>query len=156
MKIDKKLLIICLAVPLGIGGIAALLTRNSMDLFKQLSKPPLSPPGWLFPVVWTILYALMGLSLYLLLTSRSRSDVIGQGIALFGLQLFFNFFWSIFFFNFKLYYFSFGWLIVLLGLIFAMIMSFYKASKTAALINIPYLLWVAFAGYLNIGIAILN
>ncbi|MBE6651551.1 MAG: tryptophan-rich sensory protein [Ruminococcaceae bacterium] len=156
MKINKKLLIICLAIPLAVGGLSALLTSGAMKEFGELNQPPLSPPAWLFPVVWTILFGIMGYSLYLVLTSRSGSDTIGQAVTLFGIQLFFNFFWSIFFFNFKFYFFSFGWLIVLWAMIFFMILSFYKASKTAALINIPYLAWVAFAGYLNLGIAVLN
>ena len=156
MKINKKLLIICLAIPLAVGGLSALLTRGSMKEFGELNQPPLSPPAWLFPIVWTILFGVMGYSLYLVLTSHSGSDTIGRAVTLFGIQLFFNFFWSIFFFNFKLYFFSFGWLLVLWAMIFFMILSFYKASKTAALINIPYLAWVAFAGYLNLGIAILN
>lgn len=156
MKINWKLLIICLAIPLAVGGLSALLTRSAMKDFAELNQPPLSPPGWLFPVVWAILYLLMGYSLYLVLTSRSGNTVIGQSVTLFGIQLFFNFLWSILFFNLKVYYFSFGWLIVLWALIFTMAISFYRASKTAALINIPYLIWVAFAGYLNIGIAILN
>ncbi len=156
MNKNTKLLIICLAVPLAVGGLSALISGGGMKAFEELTKPPLSPPGWLFPVVWTALYLLMGYSLYLVLTSRSGNTVIGQSAALFGVQLFFNFFWSIFFFNFKLYFFAFGWLIVLWALIFTMTVSFYRASLTAALINIPYLLWVTFAGYLNLGIAILN
>lgn len=156
MKTNYKLLAICLGVPLGVGGISALLTMGSMESFGKLNQPPLSPPGWLFPVVWTVLYLLMGWSLYLVLTSGSSNSVAGQSIALFALQLFFNFFWSIFFFNLGLYFFSFGWLIVMWGLIFAMAITFNKASVPAALLNIPYLLWVAFAGYLNMGIAILN
>ena len=156
MKVNWKLLLICLAIPLAVGGLSALITRSAMDEFKELAKPPLSPPDWLFPVVWGILYLLMGFSLYLVLTSKSGNTVIGQSVTLFALQLFFNFFWSIFFFNFSLYYFSFGWLIVLWALIFAMVVSFYRASRLAAFINIPYLIWVAFAGYLNLGIAILN
>ena len=76
MKIDKKLLIVCLVVPLAVGGIAALLTGGGMDTFETLSKPPLSPPGWLFPVVWTILYILMGVASYLVLTSgAARTDI---------------------------------------------------------------------------------
>ncbi len=156
MNRNVKLLLICLAIPLGVGGLSALISRNGYKAFSQLNQPPLSPPAWLFPVVWTALYLIMGYSLYLVLTSGSGNSIIGQSVALFGLQLFFNFLWSIFFFNLSLYYFSFGWLIVLWGLIFAMVVSFYRASRTAALINIPYLIWVAFAGYLNLGIAILN
>lgn len=156
MKFNWKLLAVCLGIPLAVGGLSALISRNATKDFKELVQPPLSPPAWLFPVVWTLLYLLMGYSLYLVLTSQSGNAVIGQCVTLFSLQLFFNFFWSIFFFNLKLYFFSFGWLIVLWALIFAMIVSFFRASKTAALINIPYLIWVTFAGYLNIGVAILN
>lgn len=156
MKSNLKLLVICLGIPLGVGGLSALLTRGAMKDFSSLNQPPLSPPSWLFPVVWTILFLLMGYSLYLVLTSRSGNTVVGQSVTLFGLQLIFNFFWSIFFFNLKLYYFSFGWLIVLWALIFTMAVSFFRASRLATYLNIPYLIWVAFAGYLNLGISILN
>lgn len=156
MKYNLKLLLLCLGIPLGVGGLSALITRSAMEDFKALDQPPLSPPGWLFPVVWTILYLLMGWALYLVLVSRSGNRITGQSVTLFGIQLIFNFLWSIFFFNLKLYYFSFGWLIVLWALIFAMATSFHRASRLAAYLNIPYLIWVAFAGYLNLGIAILN
>ncbi len=153
---NTKLLLICLAIPLATGGLSALISGGGMKAFESLNKPPLSPPGWLFPVVWTALYLLMGYSLFLILTSGSDSRTVGENVTLFATQLIFNFFWSIFFFNFELYFFSFGWLIVLWTLIFAMCVSFYKTSKLASLINIPYLAWVSFAGYLNLGIAVLN
>lgn len=156
MKINVKLLLICIAIPLAVGGLSALISGNAMKAFGELEQPPLSPPAWLFPVVWTILYVIMGISLYLVLVSNAGNKIIAPALVFFGLQLFFNFFWSIFFFNLSMYYFAFGWLIVLWALIFAMIVSFYKASRVAGLINIPYLLWVTFAGYLNLGIAFLN
>ena len=112
MKIQWKKLILCLAVPLAVGGLSALITGNSMQMFETLRKPPLSPPGWLFPVVWTILYILMGIASYLVLTSakpnRSRSALL-----VYGVQLFFNFFWPILFFSLKLYLSAFFWLVLL-------------------------------------------
>ena len=156
MKKNWKLLAICLAIPLIVGGISALISLRTMDTFKALDKPPLSPPGFLFPIVWTLLYLLMGYSLYLILTSRSNDQTLSRAIYLFFAQLFFNFFWSIFFFNLGIYFFAFGWLTVLWGLILLMILAFKKISPKAALINIPYLLWVSFAGYLNLSIALLN
>ncbi len=155
-KFNLKLFLICLAIPLAVGGLSAFISRNGFKDFGSLNQPPLSPPAILFPIVWTILYLVMGYSLYLVLTSGAGTAVIAPAVLLFGMQLFFNFFWSIWFFNFSLYFFAFGWLLVMWALIFAMIVAFYKASPLAALINIPYLLWVTFAGYLNIGVALLN
>ncbi len=155
MKIQWKKLILCLAVPLAVGGLSALITGNSMQMFETLRKPPLSPPGWLFPVVWTVLYILMGIASYLVLTSakpnRSRSALL-----VYGVQLFFNFFWPILFFSLKLYLSAFFWLVLLWLLILVTTVLFYKIAKPAGLLLVPYLLWVAFAGYLNLGIYLLN
>lgn len=153
MKIQWKKLIVCLLIPLAVGGLSALLTRNSMESFEMLTKPPLSPPGWLFPVVWTILYLLMGLASYLVLTSGKPGAL---GILAYSAQLFFNFFWSLFFFNREMYLFSFIWLVILWLLILATTILFYRNTKAAGYLMIPYLLWVAFAGYLNLGIYLLN
>lgn len=153
IKIQWKKLILCLIIPLAVGGLSAFLTRNSMTSFETLTKPPLSPPGWLFPVVWTILYLLMGFASYLVLTSGKPSTL---GILAYGAQLFFNFLWSIFFFNQEKYLFSFIWLVVLWFLILATTILFYRNTKTAGYLLIPYLLWVTFAGYLNFGIYLLN
>lgn len=153
MKIQWKKLILCLALPLGVGGLSALLTRDAMGDFGALNQPPLSPPGWLFPVVWTVLYILMGLSSYLVLTSGKASL---QALEVYGAQLAVNFFWSIIFFNLGWYLFSFLWLILLLALITAAILLFCRASRAAAYLLVPYLLWVAFAGYLNLFIYLLN
>lgn len=156
MKFNKKLLIICIAIPLLVGGLSALISNSAMDDFMKLDQPPLSPPSWLFPVVWTILYTLMGVSLYLVLVSDAEQRVISTSITLFTIQLIFNFFWSIWFFNFGLFFFAFAWILALLVLIIAMVVVFSRASKLAAYLNIPYILWVAFATYLNLGIALLN
>ena len=156
MKINIKQLLICIAVPLLIGGLSAFLTRDSMTTFSQVIKPPLSPSGILFPIVWTVLYTLMGIASYLIVSSDAAKEDIQNAIFIYVLQLGINFFWSIFFFNFKWYLFSFFWLLLLWAFILYMIVIFYRISKPAAYLLIPYLLWVTFAGYLNLGIAILN
>lgn len=156
MKINKKLLAICLAIPLAVGGLSALLTMGSMDEFASLDQPPLSPPGWLFPIVWTILFTLMGISLYLVLTSDASQTTLTPAIVVFAVQLAFNFFWSIWFFNFGWYLFAFFWLLALWVLIIVNTVLFYRIRKSAGYLMIPYLLWVTFAAYLNLSIAILN
>ena len=156
MKVDKKKLAICIAIPVVVGAVAGLLTRNSMEIFKVLEKPPLAPPGWLFPVVWTILYILMGISSYLIVDSKVSPDVSIDALKIYIYQLAVNFMWPIFFFIFEWYLFSFVWLILLWVLVFIMIRKFYEISKPAAYLNIPYLIWITFAAYLNLGIWILN
>ena len=156
MKIDFKKLILNLAIPLAVGGLSALITKNSMEMFSQIEKPPLSPPGWLFPVVWTILYVLMGVSAYIVQKTNGSKTKKDSAIAVYTLQLIFNFFWSIIFFNLKAYLFAFLWLLVLWILVLWNVISFYKINKTAGLLMLPYLFWVTFAGYLNFGIFLLN
>lgn len=153
MKIQWKKLIFCIALPLGVGGLSAFLTRGGMEIFESLNKPSLSPPGWLFPVVWTILYILMGIASYLVITSGKPGR---SALTVYGIQLIFNFFWSIFFFNFEAYLFSFIWLIILWIFILATLILFFKISEPAGYLLIPYLFWVAFAGYLNYYIYLLN
>ncbi len=153
MKKQWKTLIFCIAVPLAVGVLSALLTRNGMQTFDSINKPKLAPPGWLFPVVWTILYVLMGIASYLVITPRQPN---GSALTAYGLQLIFNFFWSIFFFNLSLYLFAFIWLVVLWILILITIIRFYQISEPAGYLMIPYLLWVSFAGYLNFSIYLLN
>lgn len=153
MKIQWKDMITCLAIPLAVGGLSALLTQNSMETFRLVNKPVLAPPGWVFPVAWTILYILMGIASYLVLTSGKPNDA---ALTVYGIQLVFNFFWSIIFFNLEMYLFAFIWLVVLWLLIFKTAILFYQISKPAGYLMIPYLLWVAFAGYLNLSIYLLN
>ncbi len=155
MIIMWKKFLLCLAIPLGVGGVSALLTSGNMQMFEEINKPPLSPPGWLFPVVWTILYILMGVALYLVVVAKERNNTLPAYIS-FGVQLFFNFFWSIIFFNAKAYLFAFVWLVLLWVTIIANAYFFYKINKTAAKLLVPYLIWVTFAGYLNFGIYLLN
>ena len=126
-----------------------------MSTFEAVKKPPLSPPPWLFPVVWTLLYTLMGIASYLVASSdkiyRSKS-----ALTLYAVQLAFNFLWSIVFFNLEAYWFAFIWLVLLWILILITTVLFYRISKSAGYLMIPYLLWVAFAGYLNFAIALIN
>lgn len=156
MRIKLKELIIAVAIPLLVGALSALLTSDSMQSFEQINKPPLSPPGWLFPVVWTILYVLMGIASYLIYTAKYSAGMAGNALLFYMLQLILNFFWSIIFFNWEAYLFAFIWLIVLLALIIVTTVKFYRISRPAAYLMIPYILWVAFAGYLNLGIYLLN
>ena len=152
----KGLLLKCIAVPLLVGVVSAFLTSGGMEMFETIVKPPLSPPNWLFPVVWTILYILMGISSYLILTSGAEQEKIEKAISIYGYQLVVNFLWPTFFFNLQWYLFSFFWLLLLWLLVFQMIRKFSEIDKRAALLNLPYLIWLTFAGYLNLGIWWLN
>ena len=156
MKINFKTLIVSVLIPLAVGVVSGLLSMSGIRAFGDLNMPPLSPPAFLFPIVWTILYILMGISSYLVIQSNSTGETTKRAFKLYALQLFFNFFWSIIFFNLECYGIAFLWLLVLLALIIATSVSFFKINKLAGLLMIPYILWVTFAGYLNLGVAILN
>lgn len=145
---------IFLVITLGLGGLSALLTRNAMVSYESVKKSPLTPPSYVFPFVWTVLFILMAIGASMIFLSRDPGR--GKALLIFFAQLIVNFFWSIFFFNFQAYLFSFFWLLLLWVLIFVMIVLFYRISKTAALLQIPYLLWVTFAGYLNFMVWLLN
>lgn len=156
MKINISLLIKCIAIPLIVGALSAFLSGGGMETFALLDKPSLAPPAWLFPVVWTILYTLMGVSSYLVLTSNADKEEIQNALKIYALQLLANFLWPTFFFNFQWYLFAFFWLILLWGLVLLMIWRFKDISKVAAYLNIPYILWLTFAAYLNFSIWLLN
>ena len=155
-KIQWKKLIICLVIPLAVGGISALLTMDAMRDFSSLKQPPLSPPAWLFPVAWTILYLLMGLASYFVAVSSARRTEISSALTVYGLQLAVNFLWSPIFFNWQAYLVAFLWLILLWVLIFITLRRFAAISPLAGWLLVPYLIWVTFAGYLNLGIYLLN
>lgn len=156
MKPNVKKLLISIAIPLLVGGIAGLLTRTGTQTYATMAKPPLSPPAILFPIVWTILYTLMGVSSYLIRTKANDSPASAQAQNLYFYQLVVNFLWSFFFFSFQWYFFSFLWILLLWGLVVAMIKAFSSISKVAAYINVPYLIWLTFAAYLNLGVWWLN
>ena len=155
-KVDIKLLAKCIAIPLLVGIVAAIISGGGMEVFESVNKPPLSPPAWLFPVVWTILYILMGISSYLVLTSGAEENEISKAMTIYGYQLAVNFLWPTFFFNFQWYLFSFVWLVILWVLVLLMILAFWRIDRRAAVLNIPYLVWLTFAGYLNLGVWWLN
>ena len=155
MRIEWRKLIISILIPLFVGGLSALITKDSMAQFDTINKPPLSPPGWLFPVVWTILFILMGIASYLV-WNAGKPYRAKTALTVYGIQLAFNFFWSIIFFNLNAYLFAFLWLIVLWLLIILTAFLFYRISKPAGFLLIPYILWVTFAGYLNFAIFLLN
>ncbi len=153
-ELKVKPFVIALAIPFGIQLLSYFVTKGSMDFYGEISKPPLAPPGWLFPVVWTVLYALMGISSYIVYSERSVYT--GEALTIYGIQLAFNFCWSIFFFVLRAFLLSLVWLCGLFILIFIMIMAFRKVNRAAAYLQIPYAVWVLFAGYLNAGIFLLN
>lgn len=152
-SINKSALIISILIPLAAGSLSALLSGN-MSIYSSLNKPSLSPPSYIFPIVWTLLYILMGISSYIIYVSGNVNSV--KALKIYALQLFFNFCWSIIFFGFSQYLFAFLWLAVLIILIIVMILQFYKISPVAAYLQIPYLLWCTFAAYLNFKIYIMN
>lgn len=139
-----------------VGALSGWLTREGMRRFKaETLKPPLTPPGFVFPVVWALLFALMGAGaarVYLTPPSRERR----RSLTLFAVQLAFNFFWSILFFSLRRYGLAFFWLIALWGLILWMTLSFRRVDPLAGWLQVPYLLWTAFAAYLNLGVWVLN
>ena len=139
-----------------VGIIAGLLTRGGILEFQTgTAQPPFSPPGYLFPVVWTRLYALMGVGAARISLTEASVNRSG-GLNLFVVQLAVNFLWPLFFFNQQAYGFSLLWLLLLWILVLAMIFRFWKTDKTAALLQLPYLLWLSFAIYLNAGVWLLN
>lgn len=142
--------IIEILIALFVGGLSAYLTKDAMSDFEALAKPPLSPPGFLFPIVWTVLFVLMGISAAIVYEKSGRVPFI------YRLSLIVNFLWSIIFFNMEAYLFAFIWLLLLLVLIIMTIIDYSKISKAAAYLQIPYLIWVIFAGYLNLFIWYLN
>ncbi len=139
-----------------VGIVSALLSGGFGDFYEKFTPPPLLPPSWLFPVVWTILYALMGFSAYLISSSDANQTNKTKALAIYWIQLAVNFLWSIVFFRFESLWGAVAVILILLALIATMILSFGKISPLAALINIPYLLWVAFATYLTIAVAVIN
>ena len=145
-------IILCEAV----GALAGWISAGGIEVYSALAnKPPLTPPQWVFPVVWTILYALMGISAARIsLTPPSKER--NRGLNLFTVQLIVNFFWPLLFFNAQAFGFALIWLILLWVLVLAVILTFRKIDKTAAWLLIPYLLWLTFAVYLNAGVYILN
>ena len=155
-KSDKKKLAICVAIPLVVGVLSAFATKNQMASFELVNKPPLSPPGWVFPVMWSILYILMGVASFLVLSSTVYKTKIDKALMIYGVQLAVNFSWSILFFRFRLLGIAAAVAIILLLLTGVMILAFKRVKKISAWMNIPYLIWLCFASYLAAAVYILN
>ena len=155
--INLKRLMIAVLIPLAVGGLSALLSGNISGKYADFTQPPLSPPSIVFPIVWTILYTLMGIASYLVYEQPSVNKAKKKdALIYYGLQLFFNFLWSIIFFRFDAYGLAFVVIIMLIALVIITMLKFRKINKIAFYLLIPYLVWLLFATYLNLGVAILN
>lgn len=152
-----KTYVVAIAIPLTVGILSALFTKDNMDIYEEIIVPDIAPPSWLFPIVWTILYVLMGISSGLVYSNREREpEAARTGLTTYAVSLVINFAWSIIFFNANAFLLAFIWLILLLYTILRTIYYYYKVDKIAAFLQIPYALWVAFAGYLNFSIWLMN
>ncbi len=150
---NVKNLIMNIAIPLILGTIIGLLT-SSFNNYSNLNLPSFAPSGIVFPVVWTILYILMGISAYIV--SKSNSYSKRKSLFIYKVQLIVNLLWSIIFFIFNFKILAFIWILLLLYLVSIMIKNFYKVSKIASLLQIPYWLWLVFASILNLYIIFIN
>lgn len=152
--IKLKSLLINLLITLGGGVVIAFLTRDSMEVYANVQQPPLAPPGVVFPIIWTILYTLMGISAYMI--TESNSKLKNKALTVYGIQLFLNFIWPLVFFNGQMFLFAFIILMALWIMVLWMIGIFYKINPISAFLQIPYALWLTFAAYLNLGVYLLN
>lgn len=155
-KIQYGTLAAALAIPLAVGGFAGWLTRAGMEHFKTVAQPPLSPPAWLFPVVWTILYLLMGAASYLVWTSGASQARRERALTVYALSLAVNFLWPIVFFTMRFYFTAFLLLLLLWVLAAAAALLFSCIDGRAGRLMIPYIVWLSFAAYLNAGVWLLN
>lgn len=152
-----KSYVISIILSLGTGLLSSFLTSDNMDIYDSIITPTLSPPSILFPIVWTVLYVLMGISAAIIYnTPTSETDSKAKALSTYGISLIVNFLWSIIFFNLQNYLFAFIWLVLLWILVLKTFLEYSKISKTAAYLQIPYLLWLTFAGYLSLSIWLLN
>ena len=139
-----------------VGILSGLLSRNGIERYAlTVTKPPLSPPAALFPVVWTVLYALMGIGAARVEIKQTERERF-RALNIYVIQLIVNFFWSLIFFNTQAFGFAFGWILLLWALIVLMIFEFWRVDKLSALLQLPYLTWVSFAAHLNGGVWQLN
>lgn len=152
--VNLKRLLIALAVPLAVGGLSAFASGSFSEQYAVVNKPPLSPPGWIFPVVWTLLYLAMGYASYLVMTVGGRDAK--DALTVYYIQLVLNFLWPILFFRFRLYTFAIFELILFIAAVTVMVIRFSHVDERAGYLTLPYLIWLCFALYLNIGVAVLN
>ncbi len=150
-KIDIKKLLFYIIITVVIGSIPSLFIKIS-EIYKTLNKPPLSPPGFLFPIVWTILFILMGISIYRVVMIDNKNDAK----LIYFIQLIVNALWTPIFFGLNEYFLAFLWILMLILLVLTMLILFSKIDKISVYLNIPYLIWLLFASYLTFGVFILN
>lgn len=155
-KIQWGQLLIQLAIPLAVGGLGAIITNIGMEEFEQLRKPPLSPPQLVFPIVWTILYLLMGVSLYLTMMAHPQEKEKKEAYWLYGVQLALNLLWTVLYFALGMRMVAFFVLLTLLAVSWIMAAKMARLRPVAGRLQIPYLIWLVFAGYLNMGVYLLN
>ena len=155
-KIQTGKLLAALAIPLATGAFSAFLTRDGMRYFRSVPQPPLSPPAWVFPVVWTILYLLMGAASYLVWSSGASEARRSRALTVYGLGLAANFLWPIVFFTMQFYFTAFLLLLLLWILAVITALLFSCIDERAGRLMIPYIVWLSFAAYLNIGVWLLN
>ncbi|MBU3144488.1 TspO/MBR family protein [Clostridium sp. CF012] len=157
-KGEKSVIALIISVLLaeGIGLLSGFLSMTSSSDYEKFNKPPFSPPGWIFPVVWTILFFLMAVAAYRIWMKGKSGEETRKALILYGTQLFFNFLWSIIFFRFRLYAIAFLELLLLLVFILLTTFEFHRIDKPSAYLMIPYIAWVSFAGVLNYVIWMLN
>ncbi|MBQ7372058.1 MAG: tryptophan-rich sensory protein [Blautia sp.] len=149
MRIEKDKLAISILIPLAVGAVSGFLNGNAIRNFDMFPQSPLTPPDWVFPVVWTILYLLMGIASYLVYQQGSEHADVRQALRLYILQLIFNYLWPVFFFQLEWFLFSFFWLLALWGMVLLLIRKFGTIRTIAGRLLIPYLVWLTFAAYLN-------
>ncbi len=149
-----KPLLLSILVPVAIGLIAGLIILPDVGFYSVLQLPPGAPPAFVFPIVWTLLYVLMGIASYGIFSSKS--DCLSVSFWVYALQLALNFFWPIIFFNGQLYTFAFVWLLLLICAVILMIVMFFRVNQISAYLMLPYLAWCLYAAYLNLGAVILN
>ena len=151
-------LFVSLAIPLAVGILSALITKDNMSIYNEIKTPPLAPPAILFPIAWSILYILMGVSSFIVYknTNSENEQYAKEGLIYYAISLVFNFLWSILFFNARVFSIAVVCLMILLFFIVKSLLSYYKVKPIAAYLQITYITWVAFAAYLNIAISIIN
>ncbi len=156
MSKKGKTYVVSIAIALGVGVLSALISQGQMDLYAQINTPPLAPPSWLFPVVWTVLFVLMGISSARVYLADAPIAEKESALTVYAVSLVLNFTWPILFFNFRAFSVAFVWIIALWLSILVTILRYRKMDAVAAYLQIPYFVWVTFATYLNLAIAILN
>ena len=155
-KFYWRSLLAAVALPLAVGTLSSILVGDAVLEYAGMNKPPLSPPGWIFPAVWTLLYALMGFASWLVYISEASQPRKKRALGLYALQLAVNFVWPLIFFKAMWYLAAFFWLLLLWLLVIACTVRFYCIRRSAAWMLLPYVLWLSFAAYLNLGVYLLN